>query len=286
MKWDRVLVPAVASAVSKTLGISPEDVRVVFGDTRTTPDSGSTTASRGTYIVWKGAQLTAPGFRQALAQAAAATLDRTPDQLTLVPGGIGEAGTNSGEPLITFGELADQLAPEQWPVERQFCAYPKSDYTKGNARFLFISGVTLARVAVDRITGMVRVLDMAQHSASGPVLDAASYLGQMEGAASQGLGMTLTEHVGIEEGRAVTGNFDTYIMPSLADRPASMTTYALDELDDGDPYGPRGVGELGITGSAPAIGNAVARALSMRAEKAWPNHLPLSPETLLNFMEA
>jgi CO/xanthine dehydrogenase Mo-binding subunit/CO/xanthine dehydrogenase FAD-binding subunit len=280
------LVPAVASAVSKTLGISRQDVRVVFGDTRTTPDSGSTTASRGTYIVWKGAQLTAPGFRQALAQAAAATLDRTPDQLILVPGGIGEAGTNSGEPLITFGELADQLAPEQWPVERQFCAYPKSDYTKGNARFLFISGVTLARVAVDRITGMVRVLDMAQHSASGPVLDAASYLGQMEGAASQGLGMTLTEHVGIEEGRAVTGNFDTYIMPSLADRPASMTTYALDELDDGDPYGPRGVGELGITGSAPAIGNAVARALSMRAEKAWPNHLPLSPETLLNFMEA
>lgn len=280
------LVPAVASAVSTALGVAREDVRAVFGDTRSTPDSGSTTASRGTYIVWKGAELAAPGFKQSLLQAAAAGLQRTPDRLMLVPGGVGEAGTNSGEPLITFGELADQMTPDQRPVERQFCAYPKSDYTKGNARFLFISGVTLARVAVDRITGMVRVLDMAQHSASGPVLDVASYLGQMEGAASQGMGMTLTEHVLIEEGRAVTGNFDTYIMPSMADRPIGMATYALDELDEGDPYGPRGVGELGITGSAPAIGNAVARALNLRADAVWPNRLPLSPETLLHLMEA
>lgn len=280
------LIPAVASAVSSALGVAREDVRVVFGDTRATPDSGSTTASRGTYIVWKGAQLTAPGFRQALLQVAATKLQRTPDQLTLVPGGVGEAGTNSGQPLITFGDLADQLKLEHRPVERQFCAYPKSDYAKGNARFLFISGVTLARVAVDRVTGMVRVLDMAQHSASGPVLDVASYLGQMEGAASQGIGMTLTEHVLMDEGHAVTGNFDTYIMPSLADRPGTITTYALDELDEGDPYGPRGVGELGITGSAPAIGNAVAHALRLRADTAWPNHLPLSPETLLNLMEA
>lgn len=280
------LIPAVASAVSNALGLTREDVRVVFGDTRATPDSGSTTASRGTYIVWKGAQLTAPGFRHALLEVAAAKLQRTPDQLMLVPGGIGEAGTKSGEPLITFGELANHLTPDQRPVERQFCAYPKSDYTNGNARFLFISGVALARVAVDRITGMVRVLDMAQHSASGPVLDVVSYLGQMEGAVSQGMGMTLTEHVPMGEGRAVTSNFDTYIMPSLADRPGTMATFALDELDEGDPYGPRGVGELGITGSAPAIGNAVARALSLRADAAWPNHLPLSPETLLNFMEA
>lgn len=279
------LVPAVASAISGALDVAREDVRVVFGDTQRAPDSGSTTASRGTYIVWKGAQLTAPGFRQALLQGAAGELQRTPDQLTLMPGGVCEIGTNSGEPLITFGELVHQLEPEQRPVERQFCAYPKSDYTKGNARFLFISGVTLARVAVDRITGMVSVLDMAQHSASGPVLDVASYLGQMEGAASQGMGMTLTEHVLIEEGRAVTGNFDTYIMPSIADRPASMATYALDELDAGDPYGPRGVGELGITGSAPAISNAVARALNLKADSFWPRHLPLSPETLLKAME-
>jgi CO/xanthine dehydrogenase Mo-binding subunit len=90
----------------------------------------------------------------------------------------------------------------------------------------------------------------------------------------------------MEGGRAVTGNLDTYIMPSLADRPGAITTYALDELDEGDPYGPRGVGELGITGSAPAIGNAVARALRLRADTAWPNRLPLSPETLLNLMEA
>ncbi|MEM6711036.1 MAG: molybdopterin cofactor-binding domain-containing protein [Pseudomonadota bacterium] len=277
------MIPAVASAVADALGIGREDVRVVFGDTRNTPDSGSTTASRGSYIVWKGARATAPGLRTYLVLAASNLLDRNEETLTLVPGGIGEAGTNSQDPILTFADLATRLPLDALPTERQHVAFPKSDYTQGNARFLFISGATLARVAVDCVTGMVRVLDLAQHTASGPVLDAASYLGQVEGAASQGLGFALTEHIAMDRGRTVTGNLDTYVMPSLRDRPERMETFALEGLDAGDPFGPRGVGELGIAGVAPAIANAVAQALGFKAGEVWPTTLPLSPETVLNW---
>ena len=52
----------------------------------------------------------------------------------------------------------------------------------GNARLIFAFGATLARVAVNRVTGQVRMLDVSQHTAAGPVLDHAAYLGQIEGA--------------------------------------------------------------------------------------------------------
>ncbi|MEM6382441.1 MAG: molybdopterin cofactor-binding domain-containing protein [Pseudomonadota bacterium] len=278
------MIPAVASAVAQALRVCRDDIRVVFGDTRATPDSGSTTASRGTYVVWKGAQVTAPGLRTALLKSASRLLNRPVDTLALVPGGIGDARTNSRKPTLTFADLAASLNEDDLPVERQHLAFPKSDYTKGNARFLFISGATLARVAVDRVSGMVRVVRLAQHSASGPVLDVASYLGQMEGAASQGLGLALTEHIAMDQGRTVNGNLDTYVMPSLRDRPEIIDTYALEELDAGDPYGPRGVGELGIAGAAPAVANAVAQALELKASAVWPTELPLSPEATLGWI--
>ncbi len=278
------LVPAAQSSVADALGIARDDVRVVFGDTARTPDTGSTTASRGTYMVWKGAHQASPGLRRDLLKLSADHLGIDADRLKLVPGGIVDRGSNSADPTLTFTDLAQWLIDDDLPVERVFCTYPKTNYTGANAHFIYISGAVVARVAIDRITGMVHVPNFEQHSASGPILDTASYLGQMEGAASQGLGMTLTEHIQIDEGHVVNGNFDTYAMPSFADRPSSMTTFALEELDVGDPYGPRGVGELGIAGVAPAVTNAIANALALRPSTAWPTCLPLSPETLLDLM--
>lgn len=279
------LVPAIQSCVADVLGVDRADVRPVFGNTRHAPDTGSTTASRGTYMVWNGAQLTGSEFRAQVLQLAGRTLVRAPETLALVPGGIGEAGSNSLTTLIRFAELAKASEPENLPRQRQHFAYPKTNHTDANAHLLYISGVAITRVAVDRITGMVRIIDSVQHTASGPVLDVASYLGQIEGAASQGQGMTLSEHIVMEAGHAVTVNFDTYVMPGIADRPINSQVYALGDLDAGDPYGPRGVGELGIAGTAPAIGNAIAAALGVDAAKQWPTTLPLSPETLLEMME-
>lgn len=279
------LVPAIQSCVADVLGIARDDIRPVFGDTRLSPDTGSTTASRGTYMVWKGAQLAGPRFTAQVLTLASTALTRSPERLTLVPGGVGEAGSNSLTPLISFTELAGQSAPETLPQERQHFVYPKTEYAEANAHLLYISGVAIIRAAVDRDTGMVRILDLVQYTASGPVLDIASYLGQMEGAAGQGQGMTLSEHVIMQAGRAVTLNFDTYVMPGIADRSMSSKVYAFGDLDAGDVYGPRGVGELGIAGTAPAIGNAIAAALGLDAAKEWPSILPLSPETLMEMME-
>ena len=271
------LQTAIRSAVAASLGIAREDIRAVTGDTGRTPDSGSTTASRGTFVVWRGAALTAPGFAQALVAAAAGLLDRSPADLALGPGGVREARSNSGRPLMAFADLAARLADEARPREEATFDYPKTAWAQANARYLHAFGATLARVAVDRVSGSVRVLDLHQHTAAGPILDAAAYLGQIEGGSLQGVGFTLSEHAPMEGGRYLTGNLDTYMLPGVADAPATTRVSALESLDEDDPHGPRGVGEAGIAAVAPAIAAAVADAVGH-----WPSAAPIPPETLLD----
>ena len=267
---------AIRNTVAAELGCGHGDIRPVTGDTAAAPESGSTTASRGTYVVWRVAKEAAPCLADELTSAAARILDRSAQTLVVVPGGLAERGSNSGALLISFAELARALAPDGLPHAGVAFEFPKSDYFEGNARLIFAFGATLARVAVDRVTGQVRVLDISQHTAAGPVLDHAAYLGQIEGASVQGQGFTITENAVLQHGLYLTENLDTYIMPSIQDAPRSMAVFALEGLEADDRFGPRGIGELGIGAVTPAIANAVADAIGY-----WPEQAPIDPERIL-----
>ena len=275
------LLTSIQAAVAAALGCSRDDVRPVTGDTGRTPESGSTTASRGTYVVWKVAEATAPTLAAAMLAAASERLGRDPTGLAIAPGGIVERGSNSGELLLSFSSLAEGFDPDRLPFAATSFEFPKTDYLQGNARMIFAFGATLARVAVSRITGQVRVLDLHQHTAAGPMLDLAGYYGQIEGGGVQGVGFTLTEDALMRNGRYVTANLDTYTLPSIADAPETLATFALEDLDPGDPFGPRGAGELGIGAVTPAIANAVADAIGW-----WPERAPFDPEQLLDAVRA
>jgi len=267
------LTASLHAAVADRLGCAREDVTTVIGDTGRAPDSGSTTASRGGYVVWRGVEETAAPLAAQILAAAAMRLDRPVESLTIVPGGVGEKGANDPVALIGFGDLGEASA-------ETFFAFPKSDYVKGNARFIFAFGATLARVAISRVTGAVRIVALEMHTAAGPVIDLAAYLGQMEGGLVQGLGFTLTEDALYAGGLPVTKNFDSYMMPGIRDAGMAMRVTAHEGLDPGDPFGPRGAGELGIGAVTPAIANAVADAIG-----GWPAITPFPPETILDLLE-
>jgi xanthine dehydrogenase D subunit len=266
------LVVAVASA---ELGCGRDDIRPVIGDTANGPDSGPTTAARGTFVVWQAMRSAAPEFAAKLRAAAGRCLDRDPDRLALGSGGI--AGQTADHILLSYRALAAALTEAELPCVDTRFEYPKSDYAAGNARFIFASGACVARVAVSRVTGEVRVLNLEQRSAAGPVMDLGAYLGQHEGGAVQAIGFTLSEDAAMRHGVYLTANLDTYMMPSIGDAPARMAVYALEELDPGDRYGPRGVGELGIGAVTPAIANAVFAAIGV-----CPTTTPISPEAILD----
>lgn len=270
------VVAIIQATVAAAIGCDRDDVLPVFGDTARTPDLGSTTASRGSYVVWKGAELMAPGFSGQLRRAAGGLLNRQPEDFAIAPGGLRDVRANSDDLLISFATLAQQLAPQARPRAECAFEFPKTNYTAGNARFIFAAGAAVARVAIDRATGEVRVLDLEQHVAAGPILDPACYLGQIEGGAVQGLGFTLTEDMILQGGRYLADNLDGYMIPTVADAPQTSRVFALEDLDRDDVFGPRGVGELGIGAVTPAIAAAVADACGL-----WPTVTPISPEAVL-----
>jgi CO/xanthine dehydrogenase Mo-binding subunit len=271
------LLTSVKAAVADRLGCSRDDVLPVTGDTGLSPDSGSTTASRGGYVVWAVAKLAGELLAPKMIEAAALKIGRPAESLKLAPGGFAEAGSNSGDLVLSYRDLARSLETEALPSAKVSFDFPKTEYLAGNARYIFAFGACLARVAVNRITGAVRVLDIRQHTAAGPVIDIAAYLGQMEGGAIQGVGFTLTEDAMMRNGEYLTANLDTYMLPSIRDRAGAMSVYALEELDPGDDLGPRGAGELGIGAITPAIANAVADAIGYR-----PPSVPFSSEAILD----
>lgn len=274
------LLTLVKTTVANELGCGRDDVEAVIGDTARAPDSGSTTASRGSYVVWASTKLAAPEFAEKMRLAAGRVLNREPETLALGLGGFIERGTNSGEVLLTYRQLAEKLDDADLPSVTVAYEFPKNDYTAGNARLIFAFGAAIARVAISRVTGQVRILDLHQHTAAGPVMDLAAYLGQIEGGAVQGLGFTLSEDAPMRDGHYLTSNLDTYLLPGIQDAPQRMQSFALESLAEGDVYGPRGVGELGIGAVTPAIANAVFAAIGH-----LPTTTPFPPETILAALE-
>jgi CO/xanthine dehydrogenase Mo-binding subunit len=273
------LLTAISSAVSAELGCARSDVRPLTGDTHLAPDSGSTTASRGTFVVWASARLAAPDFVRQMCNAAAGLLGCDPQRLVLAQGGMAEAGNNSGQLLMTYRDLAARLPEADLPSVTVSYEFPKTDYPAANARYIFAFGAALARVAISRVSCQLRVLDLHQHSAAGPMVDLAAYLGQLEGGAVQGLGFTLTEDCPMREGAYLTANLDSYMLPSIQDAPVALSIFAREDLDPGDELGPRGAGELGIGAISPAIANAVLAATGY-----CPAVMPIAPEALLSHL--
>ena len=89
------------------------------------------------------------------------------------------------------------------------------------------------------------------------------------------LGYALLEEAVMAQGQYLTNNFDTYLIPTIADQNGPVEVLAIEDLPEGDAYGPRGVGEIGSVGLAAAIASAVWHATGFSV-----NRLPIDPSLL------
>src|SRR5262249_57795495 len=121
----------------------------------------------------------------------------------------------------------------------------------------------------------IRILQSVQAFDAGTILNPMQARGQVEGGIAQGIGTTLFERMVIDGSGAVTNpTFRNYRIPAFADVPRSEVYFA----DTHDRYGPLGakpIGEAPIIPIAPALGNALANATSIRFHS-----LPLSADRI------
>ncbi|MEV8308745.1 xanthine dehydrogenase family protein molybdopterin-binding subunit [Streptomyces flavidovirens] len=142
-------------------------------------------------------------------------------------------------------------------------------------------GAQFAEVQADTVTGEVRVRRLLGVYAAGRILNPRTARSQFIGAMAMGIGMALTEESTMDPafGDFAEHDLASYHVPSCADVPA-IEAYWVDEDDPHlNPMGSKGIGEIGIVGTAAAIANAVHHATGARLRD-----LPLTPDKVLPYL--
>jgi xanthine dehydrogenase YagR molybdenum-binding subunit len=246
----------------------------------------------GTFIVRINATDIGTGARTVLTQIAAdalgAPLDRVRTEIghSDLPSAWlagGSTGTASWGWAVhkACTELASRLAGHPGPppadgLETRADTAGEADADSPYARHAF--GAQFAEVAVDTVTGETRVRRLLGVFAAGRILNARTARSQFTGGMIMGLGMALTEGSTLDPvfGDFTEADLASYHVPAHADVPA-VEAHWIDEDDPHlNPMGSKGIGEIGIVGTAAAIGNAVHHATGIRFRE-----LPLTPDRIL-----
>ncbi|MET9818420.1 xanthine dehydrogenase family protein molybdopterin-binding subunit [Streptomyces sp. NPDC006355] len=256
----------------------------------------STAAARalpdGTYLVRVNATDIGTGARTVLAQVGAdalgVPLERVrieigSSELPAAPLAGGSSGTASWGWAVheACARLARRLAGHTGPlpgrgIEARADTSGTADAESDRARHAF--GAHFAEVAVDTVSGEVRVGRLLGVYAAGRILNARTARSQFVGGMVMGLGMALTEGSTVDAafGDFAESDLASYHVPVHADV-GEIEAHWLDEDDPWlNPLGGKGIGEIGIIGTAAAIGNAVHHATGVRFRE-----LPLTPDRLL-----
>ncbi|MDI7741931.1 xanthine dehydrogenase subunit D [Lysinibacillus fusiformis] len=271
------LLSVIENLVIEEIGCSQEDIKIVIGDTSVVPVSGSSTASRGTSIVWQSLQKMKVPFKNKITDHVSSKLSIPAEELYLGANGVWQIGKEDG-PCMTYIECAESLLDGTVLTSFHFPVTP--DAVNGG-HFLYSFGGIKVEVEVDILSGKVKVLSMDHVISAGPVVSPNGFRGQIEGGGVMSLGYTLTEEVKMVDSQYVTQNFDSYLMPNIVDVPFETNVYAIEELFEGDPYGPRGVGEIGTIAITPAIVKAIHDAIGC-----WVTKLPISSDEILENIES
>jgi CO/xanthine dehydrogenase Mo-binding subunit len=135
-------------------------------------------------------------------------------------------------------------------------------------------------VSVDTVTAEVRVEDFVAVQEVGKVINPTMAAGQIEGGVAQGIGFALYENVVWQEGRMANGQMTNYIMPTSMDLPPIRVFFEEMPYARG-PAGAKGIGELPLDGTAPAIANAISHATGLNI-----TCIPATAESLMEMLES
>jgi CO/xanthine dehydrogenase Mo-binding subunit len=253
-----------AQIAAETLQLDCEQIEILQPDTALVPNSGPTVASRTTMIVGKLVESAALAIQNSLLKAGFLRPEYTQDEFQ----------DACRRYLERFGELKS-LVKYQHPQDLHW----DDRLYRGDAYGAYAWAVYVAEVSVDTRTAEVCVEDFVAVQEVGKVINPILAAGQIEGGVAQGIGFALYENVVWQEGRMANGQMTNYIMPTTMDVP-KIHVYFEELPYARGPAGAKGIGELPLDGTAPAIANAVAHATGVDVRE-----IPLTPEKLMRLLE-
>jgi carbon-monoxide dehydrogenase large subunit len=270
-----------AQIVAEELGIPPEDIEVIKGDTDRTPFGLGTYGSRSTPVSGAATALVARKVRDRARIVAAAMLEASPDDLEWEKGrffvkGDPERGKTIQE--IALGAHGSVHLPDG--IEGGLDA--QTVYNPPNLTYPF--GAYICVVDVDPGTGQVKVRRFLAVDDCGTRINPMIIEGQVHRGLTDGVGMALMQIIDFDEqGNCLGGSFMDYLLPTALECPDWETDFTVTPSPH-HPIGAKGVGESATVGSPPCIVNAVVDALKPFGVKHV--EMPMTPSRVWEAIQA
>jgi carbon-monoxide dehydrogenase large subunit len=251
--------------VAHELGIPPEDVDVIHGDTDSTPYGLGTYGSRSTPVSGAAAALVARKVRDRARIVAAAMLEVSADDLEWANDGDRARPARwfvKGDPEkgVTIPQIAMAARGSvELPPGVETGLDAETVYDPPNLTFPF--GAYICVVGIDPGTGKARVERFVAVDDCGTRINPMIIEGQVHGGLTDGVGLALMEMIAFDEhGNCLGGSLMDYLIPTSLEVPEWETGHTVTPSPH-HPFGAKGIGESATVGSPPAIVNAVCDAL-------------------------
>ncbi len=254
---------------------------VVLGADTQVGSSGSSSASRQTYITGGAVKAASEAVRErvfALAESELSDAGR---------GGAAESEgwrlegdaivSATGAVVITLATLlGEEVIDETREFKPRRTSRLDPETGQANAHMQYAFAAHRAIVDVDVELGLVKVVELATAQDVGKAINPQAVEGQLEGGAAQGLGLAVMEEIQVKDGVIRNPSFTDYLLPTTLDMPPVR----MDILELGDPnspFGLKGVGEPPTISSGPAIVAAIRAASGRRLAR-----VPVRPHDLVD----
>lgn len=249
---------AYAAVCAEVLGVEPDRVVVRMGDTHLLPFGRGAFGSRGAVVGANAVHGAAERLARRAIDLAARWHGVVPQQLIFREGAVHD--TSGDHPSVSLQQLAASVAPGGTLFDG--CMRLEAEFVfDTRERHTYAMSVHAARVAVDLTSGFVRVLDYYVAHDCGRPLDAALVEGQVLGGVAEGIGCALlSELLYDEQSQPLAGTLADYLVATATEVPRIRIDH-LETVAGTNPLGIRGIGEAGTIPAAPAIVNAIARAI-------------------------
>ncbi|MDW7673858.1 MAG: molybdopterin cofactor-binding domain-containing protein [Bacillota bacterium] len=273
-----------AQIAAEELGIYPEDVTVISADTATTPDAGTTAATRQTYTTGNAVRLACQEAKEVMLERAARELGvNTISGLVVKERKVYVKGFPQKYMWIKDVATRVRFGGARLLGEYTFVTHTTEldpETGQGAPYWPYAFATQIAEVEVDTETGKVDVVKIVAAHDVGKAINKMGVEGQICGGVAQGVGYALMEEVELANGKIKNPNFTGYLMPTSLDMP-EIVPIIIEELEPTGPYGAKGVGEPAMLPTAPAILNAIYDAVGVRI-----NEMPATPEKILSLIKA
>lgn len=268
----------LAAIVAEELGLYPEDVRVVAGDTGLTPVDLGSYSSRVTFMSGNAVLQAVSRLREKLIEVASEVLEVPPGQLSMADYTI--CDTTDTANAMSFVDAVVRAEARFGTLGATGSYSPPR--LGGNYRGAVIGTspaysftACVAEVSCDTDTGEMKVDRMWVAHDCGRALNPALVKGQIQGCAYMGIGEALMEEQAFDKrGLHLAPSLLEYHLPTSLETP-EIEAIIVEAVDPEGPYGAKEAGEGPEVPIVPAIANALSQAIGVRIDD-----IPLHPHKI------